>query len=264
MMEALAALATLCRIFWLRLMHGILHMSRLTSPLLLHLIPDKTVIHYRCGDLMHTGNKNYKFSRFSAFHQHISKHARSIGILTQPFTASKQTRPKDFTNRKKRGDLDCKFIVTAFADDLQERFPAAKITIHNDPNDSLSIVWARMIMANQTIVGIGTFGEYPAMATFGSAFQANKPSSVEIADNLNATYAPLSQGIQGLELQEMWKGEDGKKQVLDWFRSVPLKIRSSSVEILSLAQPTPSLPPSSINVTASSPALLTLVDSSAP
>ena len=47
----------------------------------------------------------------------------------------------------------CRALISAFVDYLQSRFPKARITIRNDPNETIALTYARMIMANQSMSG---------------------------------------------------------------------------------------------------------------
>jgi hypothetical protein len=49
-----------------------------------------------------------------------------------------------------------------------------RIMIHNGPNETIALAYARMIMAKQAIVGIGSFGVFPALATFGIGYIRNR------------------------------------------------------------------------------------------
>lgn len=73
----------------------------------------------------------------------------------------------------------CKTLVYAFQDYLRERFPRANTTIRNESNESIALSFARMIMANQTIIGVSTFSKYPAVASFGNSFIQLHPRATE-------------------------------------------------------------------------------------
>jgi hypothetical protein len=52
---------------------------------------DDAVIHFRCGDLMNSGHGEFDFLTFKGYTRYISPEARTIGILTQPFSFSNVT-----------------------------------------------------------------------------------------------------------------------------------------------------------------------------
>jgi hypothetical protein len=60
--------------------------------------------------------------------------------------------------------------VGALVDYIDRRHPHARISVHNGPNETIALAYARMIMANQTVVGISTFGVFPALSTFGTGY----------------------------------------------------------------------------------------------
>lgn len=85
----------------------------------------------------------YGFMKFSGYTKHISPEARSVGILTQPFDQTSQTRDLD------AGSLvrdRCRIVVTSFVDYIQKRFPraAARVRIHNNPNETIALTYARI------------------------------------------------------------------------------------------------------------------------
>jgi hypothetical protein len=146
---------------------------------------DDAVIHFRCGDLMDSDHPNFAFLKFASYVQDISTEARSIGIITQPFAkvANDTVDTDTSTNDTSSGSLGqerwydassttkdrCRTVVSALVDYIQERFPTSTVTIHNGPTETIALAYARMIMANQTVAGISTFGVFPTVASFGTA-----------------------------------------------------------------------------------------------
>ena len=129
----------------------------------------------------------YGFIKFDEYKSRIFPEARTIGILTQPFDTDLlrlQDRPKA---------QDCKRLVLGLVEYLSNSFPNSTVTIRNSPNDTLPLTWARLIMANQTIVGISTFGIFPAIGTFGQGYFQRGVGrlngfNVHIPDILNNTH----------------------------------------------------------------------------
>jgi hypothetical protein len=144
---------------------------------------DDAVIHFRCGDLMDSDHPNFAFLKFASYIQDISSEARSIGIITQPFAKVSNDTVDDTagTNNTSLGQERwydassttkdrCRTVVLAFVDYISERFPTSTVTIHNGPSETIALAYARMIMANQTVAGISTFGVFPVVASFGTAY----------------------------------------------------------------------------------------------
>jgi len=53
---------------------------------------------------------------------------------------------------------------------LQREFPRAVVRVHNDPDETIALTYARMIMANQTFAVMSTFALFPAIANFGMGY----------------------------------------------------------------------------------------------
>ena len=88
---------------------------------------------------------------------------RFLGIATQPFNKNgTQTRTYDLG----QGEQEKCQEVMALVDDLAQHVPTARIRIHNTPSET--IAHARLVLANQTIVGSGIFGVFPVVASSGS------------------------------------------------------------------------------------------------
>lgn len=185
---------------------------------------DDAVIHFRCGDLMVSDDTFYGFLKFSGYTKYISLDARSIGILTQPFETSSQSRPGDSGNEKRRR---CRIACLSLVEYIQERFPSSKIHIHNGPNETIALAYARMVMANQTIVGLSSFGVFPVIASFGTGYIVKpdfdrgpnrwllrNPRIDQLTDSVVLIEEP--ERIVAREMNKMWKtyGEEG---VLAWF-----------------------------------------------
>jgi hypothetical protein len=155
---------------------------------------DDAVIHFRCGDLMDSDHPNFAFLKFASYIQDISSEARSIGIITQPFAKVSNDTVDDTagTNNTSLGQERwydassttkdrCRTVVLAFVDFISERFPTSTVTIHNGPSETIALAYARMIMANQTVAGISTFGVFPVVASFGTAYLTNRTVPLSMA-----------------------------------------------------------------------------------
>ena len=125
---------------------------------------DDAVLHFRCGDLMDSPHPSFAYMTFRGYTRHILPNATSIGIVTQPFMAdAAQARIWDMDVHIRDR---CSTVVHSLVDYSQERFPQAQGNIHSE--ESIALVYALMIYAQQAISGISTFGVMPAVPTFGT------------------------------------------------------------------------------------------------
>jgi hypothetical protein len=207
---------------------------------------DDALIHFRCGDLFDTENTSYGFMPFSAYARHISAHARTIGIATQPFgnddddsdeTTSgsgnkPQQREKD-SNKQVRER--CRIVVLAFQDYLVQRFPNAKVQLRNDPKETIALTYARMIMANETVGSLSSFSAFPVVAGFGIGYYLTPEVRAPSAwlgyyhDDQNKRYIDTISGqpnvvlftetkfLMGAQPKNFWD-INGTDAVLEWFR----------------------------------------------
>jgi len=181
---------------------------------------DDAVLHLRCGDIIDSDHASFGFMRFSSYSRHISPTVKSIGIVTQPFDAKAQQREKESDKQTRER---CKMVVFAFQRHLDKKFPEARVSVRNDVDETIALTYARMIMANQTIVGISTFGVFPAIASFGTGY-IRYPNFVKAPNRWLTKESVVSQ-IEGIRLiteprlaakqvKERW-GDDGTA-VLRW------------------------------------------------
>jgi hypothetical protein len=87
-----------------------------------------------------------------------------------------------------------------------------------------------MIMANETIAGISTFGVFPVMSSFGKGYLRSpeyptgkgpnmwtlNPRLDELVDNLSLVVE--KERIMVAEIKKLWETE-GEKGVVAWFQS---------------------------------------------
>jgi hypothetical protein len=191
-------------------------------PATLHELDD-AVLHFRCGDLMNSVHPGFSFMKFSGYTRHISPIARSIGILTQPFDIDYQLRNADSGPVKRNR---CRIVVTSLVDYVKAHYPGARVRVHNSVNESIALAYARMIMANQTISGISSFGVIPALASFGRGYirypdyarGPNKwllnPRIDDLADNIVLFHEPKRISVS--DMKDLWKNE-GAEGVIAWF-----------------------------------------------
>jgi hypothetical protein len=189
---------------------------------------DDAVIHFRCGDLMISENPHFAFVKFRTYTQHISSDARSIGIITQPFaTPQGDLGQSRWVDQLGAAQDRCRAVVTALVEDIQARHPHSRVSVHNGPNETTALAYARLIMANQTIAGISTFGVFPAVSTFGTGYLSRpegnfpnywmfNPRVDELVDNVRI----FTDGdvMMVAEMKALWETK-GEAAVLEWFRS---------------------------------------------
>lgn len=184
---------------------------------------DDTVIHFRCGDLLTINHPGYFFLKFSGYAKLISPEVRTIGISTQPFDSDAQNRKTDSHNNSR---AQCRIIVMSFVDYIQERFPSATIRIHNGRNETISLAYARMIMANQTIAATSSFGVFPVTAAFGTGYillpahrgAPNKWLMNPRIDTLtnNVVLFEEPKRIKSGKINTIWR-DSGERAALEWF-----------------------------------------------
>lgn len=159
---------------------------------------DDVAVHFRCGDILEsTPHKKYGYARFHSLANFIDVSTVSIGIVTQPFHGG-QARRRD---KNKHGR--CAILLGALQATLQQRFPQAVVSVRNSPNETITLAYARLIMAKQAIAaGTSTFVNMPFHATFGTAHRV-------AGEKL----------INSVRLYDMWNEENGKEQILNSLNS---------------------------------------------
>lgn len=195
-------------------------------PLFPNVVLDDSVLHFRCGDLVNSTHASFAWMKFASFSRHLNPAStKSIGIITQPFRNSSQVR--DMDGEQEYGDK-CLTMVQSFVQHLQERFPSARITVHNGPEETIALAYARMIMAEQTVTGISTFGVFAGAAAFGSSyiFKPNFDSCVnqwlvrdpaidQIVDNVVLIEEPH---MLVKDFRDLWHTQ-GPESALEWLNS---------------------------------------------
>jgi hypothetical protein len=141
-----------------------------SNPLVPNVTMDDAVIHFRCGDIMTSEETYFRFIKYHEFSRRLDARVASIGIVTQPFGTSDQSRDRDQASTV-RMEL-CKRVILGFRDHLQHQFPRARISVHNDPDETVALAYARLIMAKYQAFAWpdSSFSIYPAMASFGKSY----------------------------------------------------------------------------------------------
>jgi hypothetical protein len=194
---------------------------------------DDVAIHYRCGDALMGSHGRFYYVKFAEYSKLISPEARTIGIVTQPFSAGANTRPND--DIEESGER-CKTLVYGLVDHLQSHFPHTKISIRNGPNETLALAFARMIMANQTLaLTPSTFSVFPTVTTFGTGYfpRPTGPQSrvqynwigmtPHLYDDAGFELLTFKEKISGEELANMF-AEGDVDSLLEWFRNETAEI----------------------------------------
>jgi hypothetical protein len=195
---------------------------------------DDVVIHFRCGDVMTTDHPGFGFLKFDSYAQFIPETVTSIGIITQPYVKDNENDPNIIYNTTRQTRVmdkglsfisqRCQYVVNEFVLYLQERFTKSTISVQdnennnkkplrirvwNDENETITIAFARMILANVTIVGSSSFGTLAATATFGTAYIVRdgmnywieQPNITELLPNVNLFDSPL---LTGKMVKQFW------------------------------------------------------------
>jgi hypothetical protein len=199
--------------------------ARGESPLVPGVVLDDIVINFRGGDLLNSDHPGYGFMKFSAFSNRIPPNTKSIGIVTQPFDITFQQRGTDATSVKNQKH---RVVVMAFVDFLREKFPQARITVHNGRTETIALAYARMVMANQAIVGITSFGVFPAIASFGTGYVRKplhkgpnqflmNPPIDQLADNIVLMDDPDL--LMANTVRVLFQKPTGQALILEWFKN---------------------------------------------
>ena len=129
---------------------------------------DEVVIHLRCGDIISkrvpATDNNYGLLQFQAYRKNIPPTAKSIGIVTAPFS-EKDRRQQDHGSGRV-----CKTLVLELVDYLKSHFPNAKVRVRNDAKESIPEVVSRLILAQHNFCVRSTFCLLPSIASFGTTF----------------------------------------------------------------------------------------------
>lgn len=148
-------------------------------PLIPNITLDDVVIHFRCGDTMISKHVLFRFIKFREFANRIDPHATaSIGIVTQSFggrtrreilAQNSQARPWDVANEFRIST--CQALIDSFQDYLHERFPKARVSIHNGPSETVALAYARLVFARQAFsYPDSSFSVFPTLASFGQGY----------------------------------------------------------------------------------------------
>jgi len=127
---------------------------------------DEVAIHFRCGDILNLTNPrgDYGLTRYSEYRRRISPTAKSIGLITQSFDKS----------RNRENDQDhtttCRELANLLVECFERDFPEATVNIRNGPSETLTLAYIRLAVAEQSIIGLSSFGAFPILANYGTSY----------------------------------------------------------------------------------------------
>jgi hypothetical protein len=100
---------------------------------------------------------------------------------------------------------------------LQHAYPNATICIHNGPNETLPLAYARLAMARQSSTSLSSFGIFPIMGTFGDGYFQKGNGGVNPFNSYVPQYFPnLHEMTAPVKLSSEIK-RMGLKATLEWF-----------------------------------------------
>ena len=182
------------------------------KPLIPDIQLDDVALHFRCGDVLGGARRNdFGMIRFNEYKKWIPNNMESIRILTQPFEKDRN-RGQD----KRKAD-NCRTVVYALVDYLQEFAPKAKISIHNGVNETHPLTYARLVMANYSITSLSSFGIFPIIGVFGQGYFQKGNYGV----NPFATHVPnILKNVHQMEANVRGTGQMMGKSIenlVEWF-----------------------------------------------
>jgi len=108
---------------------------------------------------------------------------------------SSQTRAVDVEDTFR--SYTCQRVVYAMVEHLQEEFPKARITIHNGPDETISLAYARLIMAKQAFAAPdSTFSIFPVLASFGIGYHMSPTPTIYSSSFKNGWLHSLQETIE--------------------------------------------------------------------
>lgn len=165
--------------------------TKISPALIPNIQLDDVVIHFRCGDIMASQHVHFRFIKFKEFANRIDNSTESIGIVTQSFgsigVASRSTSTENHASpgsatgdeQARARDQDdefrvsvCRSVVYRFVDYLQDKFPTARVSVYNGPDETVALAYARLTMAKKQAFAYpdSSFSVFPVLATFGVGY----------------------------------------------------------------------------------------------
>jgi len=133
---------------------------------------DSVAIHFRCGDVLSNLNQGEKASYgllpFYVYRDMLHRALANddetidtIGIVTAPF------QPHLLRREDIQYASQCQELTESLRDYLQSAFVGTRVTIRNSPNDTIPMVYSRLILASKVSICIrSTFCVFPTLSSF--------------------------------------------------------------------------------------------------
>lgn len=206
-------------------------------PLIPNVELDDVVIHFRCGDTMVAKETYFRFLKFKEYASRIDPSVKSIGIVTQSFGPSAEADSIMDEQARARDQDDiyrvnvCRAVVHRFVGYLQQKFPDARIRIHNGKFESVALAFARLIMAKKQAFAYpdSSFSVYPVLATFGTGFHM-KPTRSPYKQNTikNEWLAHMRQPLAKVDSANIQFMNIPKEEALFSIETLYMKVRNET------------------------------------
>jgi len=176
---------------------------------------------------MISANGPFYYPKYEEYTRIISPEARTIGIVTQPFSQEDGVNARTMDKIEVSGDR-CRLLVMGLVDYMQAKFPKAEIDIRNGPGETVALAYARLIMANQSLGIIpSTFSTFPVLSSFGTGY-LTKPQREGIFNKRTQGLYPdmpvevdisAPNMLYNKKLNQWFSEENGAEKVLTWFQN---------------------------------------------
>lgn len=162
---------------WLEMKTNKYSASIPNKPLIPGVQIDDVAIHFRCGDTMFSRKPYFRFLKFHDFASRIPLDVESIGIITQPFQKTDESRTRDLDDAFR--SKVCQRVILGFETYLRDLFPHSRISIHNNANETIALAFARLVMARRQAFAFpdSSFSVFPALASFGMSYHLHPIAS---------------------------------------------------------------------------------------
>ncbi|KAL3920111.1 MAG: hypothetical protein SGILL_003425 [Bacillariaceae sp.] len=128
---------------------------------------DEVAIHVRLGDIMLSSNDLYGLLPFQSYVKYIPPDSKSIGIVTAPFDQQR-------TGSNNNPTLN-EAVVSSLQEYLTKRFPNANVTVRNSKEDTVDVVYGRLLGAKTLFCGPSTFCLIPALGRTSNTIVVQAP-----------------------------------------------------------------------------------------
>lgn len=176
---------------------------------------DEVAIHFRCGDVLSNlgkGDTNYGLIQFRSYKDRILPQVLSIGIVTIPFDPNHLRREDAAFGRS------CQRLVQELVSYLSASFPQANVTIRNDPDETIPMIYSRLIMAKQMFCVRSTFCIFPAIASLGTSYVQEGGVAYFVSPMADA-YKNIELMNDGKHLMSWEIDKRGLESTIEWLKS---------------------------------------------